>query len=307
MEAKDIKEKLDKMLENEIKVYPCHNLRASNLGHPCERYLYLLITQWQEQKAHDKGLQSIFDLGNTIEEFAINQLKKAGFEVITPVERSWKIEVTNGIISGREDVRIKDENGELIPVEIKGLSSQEFEKLNTIEDFMFSKKHYVRAYPTQLFVYLYKFEKPYGFFVIVNKQTGEIKPIKMDFNFEFGEECLSKAERVYKAIEEKSIPEPICDPSVCEKCSLQHICGACQRVATDIELDDELEELIDRQAELKPYVSEMEEVKDQIKKKIGERERVLTGKYLIERKAFEKKSYTVQARTEYRLNIKKLG
>ena len=51
----------------------------------------------------------------------------------------------------------------------------------------------------------------------------------------------------------------------------------------------------------------MEDVKDQIKKKIGEREKVLTGKYLIERKAFEKKSYTVQARTEYRLNIKKLG
>ena len=307
MEASYIKEKLDKMLESEIKVYPCHNLRASNLGHPCERYLYLLITQWQEQKAHDKGLQSIFDLGNNIEEFAINQLKKAGFEVVTPVERSWKIDVKGGYISGREDIRIKDENGELIPVEIKGLSAQEFEKLNTIEDFMFSKKHYVRAYPTQLFIYLYKFEKPYGFFVIVNKQTGEIKPIKMDFNFEFGEECLSKAERVYKAIEEKSIPEPIFDQCVCEKCSLQHICGSCQRVSADIELDDELEQLIEKQNELKPYASELEEVKDQIKKKIGEREKVITGNYLIERKSIEKKSYTVQARTEWRLNIKKLG
>lgn len=307
MEAKDIKEKLDKMLENEIKVYPCHNLRASNLGHPCERYLYLLLTQWQEQKAHDKGLQSIFDLGNTIEDFAINQLKKAGFEVITPVERSWKVDVKGGYISGREDIRIKDENGELIPVEIKGLSAQEFDKLNTIEDFMFSKKHYVRAYPTQLFIYLYKFEKPYGFFVIVNKQTGEIKPIKMDFNFEFGEECLAKAERVYKAIEEKKIPEPIFDQCVCEKCSLQHICGSCQRESLDIETTDDLEELLDKQAELKKYAGELDEVKEEIKKKIGERDRVLAGKYLIERKAIQKNSYTVQARTEYRLNIKNLG
>lgn len=307
MEAEFIKEKLDKMLESEIKVYPCHNVRASNLGHPCERYLYLLITQWEEQTPHDKTLQSIFDLGNSIEEFAINQLKKAGFEVITPTERSWKIDVKGGYISGREDIRLKDEKGEFIPVEIKGLSAQEFEKLNTVEDFLFSKRHYVRAYPTQLFVYLYKFEKSYGFFVIVNKQTGEIKPIKMDFNFEFGEACLSKAERVYKALDEKKLPEPICDPDVCERCSLQHVCGSFQAVATDVELDDELEELIDRKNELKSYASELDDVNDKIKSKIGERERVLTGKYLVERKSCERKPYTVQGGTYYKLNIKKLG
>ena len=54
-------------VESRIKVYPCNNLRASNIGHPCERYLYLLIKHWDEQEPHDYGLQNIFDLGNSIE------------------------------------------------------------------------------------------------------------------------------------------------------------------------------------------------------------------------------------------------
>ena len=310
MDAEFIKEKLDEMLKNEIKVYPCHNVRASNLGHPCERYLYLLITQWEEQVPHDKTLQSIFDLGNAMEEFAISQVKKAGFEIITPPQGksgNWKIEVKGGIISGREDLRLKDENGELIPIEVKGLSPTEFEKLNSVEDFLKSKRYTVRQYPAQLFLYLYKFEKEYGFFFIVNKLTGEIKPILMKMNDQFGEDCLSKAERVYKALDEKKIPEPICEPDVCEKCSLQHVCGAFQAKATDVELDDELEELIDRKNELKSYASELDEINDKIKSKIGERERVLTGKYLVERRSCERKSYTVQGGTYYKLNIKKLG
>ena len=310
MDAEYIKQRLNQMLESEIKVYPCHNVRASNLGHPCERFLYLLITQWEEQKPHDKTLQSIFDLGNSIEEFAISQVIKAGFEIITPTKGrtgNWKIDVKGGIISGREDLRIKDENGHLIPIEVKGLSPTEFEKLNSVEDFLNSKRYTVRQYPAQLFLYLYKFEEEYGFFFIVNKLTGEIKPIMMKLNYQFGEECLSKAERVYKALDEKKIPEPICDPTVCEKCSLQHICGHFQTTPTDIETDDELDELLDKKAELSVYASELEDVKDEIKRRIGERERVLTGKYLVERKSIEKKSYTVQARTEHRLNIKKLG
>lgn len=309
MEEQFIKARLDQMLESEITVYPCKNLRASNLGHPCERYLYLLLTNWEEQKPHEKSLQSIFDLGNKIEDFAIDQIKKAGFEVITPLKGkngNWKIDVKGGIISGREDLRVKDENGELIPFEVKGLSPTEFEKLNTVEDFLKSKRYTVRQYPAQLFLYLYKYEKEYGFFVIVNKLTGEIKPIKMQLDYNFGEQCLAKAERIYRAVEEKNMPEPICDPSICEKCPLQHICGAVERISTDIEMDDELDDLLDKKAELQPIVSELEEVKEKIKTKVGERQRVLTGKYLIERKSFEKKEYVVPARTEWRMNVKKI-
>lgn len=304
MNATDINERLYQAKKDKIKVYPCNNLRASNLGHPCERYLYLLIKHWDEQKPHDVGLQAIFDLGNTIEEHTIKNIQEAGYEVITPTQRSWKID--KPLITGREDIRIKDENGELLPVEIKGLSPVEYDKLNSVEDFFRSKRHYVRAYPAQLQVYMYYFAKEKGFFALTNKLTGQTKFIEMPFDYEYADSLLKKAERIYAALEVETPPDSCEDVSVCEKCSLQHICGQVKRVPADIELDDELENLINRKQELATAKREYEEVDKEIKARVGEREKVITGSYLITRNRIERKEYTVAARTEYRLTIKKL-
>lgn len=304
MNATQINERLYNAKKEKIKVYPCNNLRASNLGHPCERYLYLLIKHWDEQKPHDVGLQSIFDLGNTMEEYTINNIKESGYEVITPTVRSWKID--KPFITGREDIRIKDENGELLPVEIKGLSPFEFDKLNSIDDFFKSKRHYVRGYPAQLQIYMYHFSKEKGFFALTNKLTGQTKFIEMPFDYEYAESLLQKAERIYKALDENTPPESCDDVNVCENCPLQHICGDVKRVPADVEIDDELETLINKKQELAAAKREYEEVDKQIKARVGDREKIITGSYLITRNKIERKEYTVAARTEYRLQIKKL-
>lgn len=306
MNAQQINEKLFLAKAEKITIYPCNNIRASNLGHPCERYLYLLIKHWEEQKPHDVGLQNIFDLGNKLEEHTIDNIKEAGYEVVTPTVRSWKIQVKGGIITGREDIRIKDENGELLPVEIKGISPFEFDKLNTVDDFLNSKKPYIRAYPAQLFAYLYKYAKEHGFFALTNKLTGQTKFIDVPLDYEYGESLLQKAERIYAALASNTPPEACEDISFCEGCALQHICGECRRVPTDIDLDEELDVLIARKAELADAKKEYEAVDKQIKERIGEREKVITGQYLIQRKAIEKKEFIVPARTEYRINIKRL-
>lgn len=304
MNAQEINEKLYMAKKNKIKVYPCHNLRASNLGFPCERYLYMLIKHWDEQRPHDVGLQCIFDLGNTLEEHTINNIKEAGYEVITPVSRSWKIE--NPLITGREDIRIKAENGELIPVEIKGISPYEFDKLNSVEDFKNSKKPYIRAYPAQLQIYMYYFNKEYGFFALTNKLTGETKFIKMNFDWDYADSLIKKAERIYKALKGNVPPDSCEDISICENCSLQHICGDVKRIPADIELDDELEELVNRKIELSAAKKEYDKIDSQIKVKVGEREKIITGTYLIQRKSFVKKSFTVPESTQHRITIKRL-
>ena len=304
MNANDINKALRESLEKQIKVYPCNNLRASNLGHPCERYLYLLLRHWDEQKPHDVGLQSIFNLGNSIEEYTIENIKRAGFEVITPTVRSWKIE--KPLITGREDIRIKDENGELLPVEIKGISPFEFDKLNTVEDFLRSKRPYIRGYPAQLQTYMYYFAKEKGFFALTNKLTGETKFIEMPFDYEYAESLLQKAERIYKALDEEAPPDACEDISVCEDCSLAHICGECRRVPADIDLDEELDALIDRKNELAAAKKEYEQIDKEIKARIGERDKVITGQYLITRSSFVKKAFTVPESVQYRVTIKRL-
>lgn len=306
MNATEMNAKLFKAKADKIKVYPCTHLRASNLGHPCERYLYLLIKNWEEQKPHDVGLQNIFDLGNTLEEHTIKNIKEAGYEVLTPTQRSWQLDVKGGIITGREDIRIKDENGELLPVEIKGISPFEFDKLNSVDDFLKSKKSYIKGYPAQLLVYMLHFGKEKGFFALTNKLTGETKFIEVPFDYDLGEEYLSKAERIYKALAENEPPEACDDISHCENCQLAHICGECKRVPTDIDLDEELDELINRKNELAAAKKEFDQLDKEIKAKVGEREKVLTGEYLIERKASVRKAYTVPEQVSYRLYIKRL-
>ena len=305
MNAEEIKNRLEETARNKIQVYPVKNLSASRLGHPCERYLFLLLTHWDEVKPHDVGLQHIFDLGNSIEDYAIERLKEAGFEVITPTERSWKIDVRGGILTGREDLRIKDEKGNLLPVEVKGLSPMDFDKLNTLEDFFKSKKAHIQGYPTQLFVYMYKFEKERGFFVLVNKLTGEIKPIEVNMDYAFGEECLSKAERIYEAVAKNELPEAVEDMNICDNCPLAHICGQMHRKPADIELDGELEELINKKNELKIYKDQLDEIDKEIKEKVGDRENVITGTYQITRKLTHTKEYVVPAKDSWRMTIKK--
>lgn len=277
-----IKEKLDKATESKIQIYPCRNLRASNIGHPCERYLYLLIKHWEQQKPIDKTTQCIFDLGNKMEEYAIAKLKEAGFEIVTPAIRSWQID--DPLITGREDILIKDpENGDLIPGEIKGLSPFEYDRLNSIEDFLNSKKYYVRAYPMQLLTYMWKYNKEHGIFFIVNKLTGELKPI--DLLLKNHESLMlatmEKATRVNKAVATDTMPDPIDDQSVCDKCPLAHLCGHSFAIPTDVETDDELDNLIDERDSLKEAKRTYEDLDDQIKAKIGDRPKVLSGKYLI--------------------------
>lgn len=306
MNANEINGKLFKAKADKITVYPCRNLRASNLGHPCERYLYLLLKHWDEQKPHDVGLQNIFDLGNTMEEHTIKNIKEAGYEVFTPTVRSWKLDVKGGVITGREDIRIKDENGELIPVEIKGLSPYEYNRLNSVEDFLTSKKAHVQGYPAQLYVYLLHFEKEKGFFALTNKLTGETKFIDVPLDYDLGEKYLAKAERIYKAIAADEMPEAAENISYCENCSLAHICGSCNRHPADIEIDDELDELIAKKAELSEAKKEYDDCDRRIKEKVGEREKIITGQYLIERKQFVKKAFTVPESVQYRINIKRL-
>ena len=303
-----IAEKISDFVKSEIKVYPVNNLRASNIGHPCERYLYLLIKHWDEQQPHDESLQNIFDFGNSVEEYTIKKLKDAGLEIITPTQRSWKVE--NPFITGREDIRIKDpEDGQLYPAEIKGLSPFEWERLNSIEDFYNSKRYYVRGYPSQLMVYCWKFEKEKGFFVLTNKLTGRIKIIEVPFDWDRADALLKKGERVYTALADKTgktIPKACDDITVCEECAMRHLCSAAiERPEMDID-DGELEALIDRKGELAAAYKEYNETNDKIKAAVGDRDKVLAGKYVVTAKNIEKKEYVVKARTERRVTVTRL-
>ena len=103
------------------------------------------------------------------------------------------------------------------------------------------------------------------------------------------------------------MPQSCDDISVCEHCDLAHVCTAnIKRVETDIDVSGELDELIDRKQELAESYREYSEINDKIKKAVGEREKILSNKYIFERKVIHKEGYTVSARDEVRINVKRL-
>lgn len=306
MDAKQINEKISEWRRGEIKSYPCEHLRASLVGHPCERYLGLSISNWQDKLPHDETLQAIFDFGNSVEAYAIDCLKKAGFEAVTPVDRAFRIE--NPLITGREDLRIKDDNGELIPVEVKGLQSQTWEELNNIDDFKNSKHVHIKRYPAQLFCYMWHFQKEKGYFCLVNKQTGQIKVIEVKLDYDYMDWIFERSKRVYKALEEKTVNqlETVDDYNACGKCDLRHCCKGCHN-AVEAEIDDgTIEDLIREKAALKANADRYNEIGDEIKRVLGPREKVIAGEWVVAKSRIEKKPYTVQGGTYERLSIKKL-
>jgi len=153
---------------------------------------------------------------------------------------------------------------------------------------------------------MYKFGKEKGYFALTNKLTGQTKFIEVPFDYDFGEKMLQKAERVYKALAADEPPVACDDFSICENCSLAHICGDVRRIPADVDLDDELDELINKKQELAHYKKEYDQTDKEIKARIGEREKVITGQYLIERKSFVKKAFTVPESVQYRVQIKRL-
>lgn len=303
--AESINEALEQKLREKCVVYPQNNLRCSSVGHPCLRYIYLSITNWQDKQPHDTGLQAIFDIGNTLEDHVIQHIKDAGFEVITPVARSFRIEPQN--ITGRDDLRIKDpETGEMLPVEVKSINPVAFDKLNCFDDFRNNKQAHIRAYAAQIQLYLYYFAKDYGFFALINKLTGKIKFIRVQLDYEFCESVLQKAEYINKCLAERNVPEATEDIGVCEHCNLQHICGSVKRIPADIETDGELERLIERKNELAAAKKLYEETDKAIKAAVGERDKIIAGDWLVTRKTIEKQPYMVPGRTEHRITIKRL-
>lgn len=299
-----IREKLQETTRNKIKNYPCNNVRASEIGDPCERRLVLGITSWEQKKPHDEGLQNIFDLGNALEIEVIRRIKEAGFEALT-ARKNFKIAKPH--ISGREDIMIQDqETAELFPAEIKGLSPTAFNSINNINDMLNHKQWYIRKYPAQLMTYMFNYSKTKGFFFLFNKLSGEIKIIEIELDFDYMESLLRKAERVYAHIEAETLPDMIDDSAICENCSLLHICGAKIDKGEALIDDGELEEMLLRREELLKYSRELDQLKDDIAAKIGEANKVFTASFMIDVKEIQRKGYTIPDTIYKRQNIRRI-
>lgn len=288
-----------------IRQQPVNANRASQLGHPCIRFLVFERTRWQEKVLHGPGLQAIYDLGNDIEERVIKDLKAAGIDIIEQQRAyAWpKFQIT-----GHSDFKVILE-GKAYPCEVKSMSPYIFSSINTVEDMKRHRRYYVRAYPGQLVLYLLLDEKEQGFFLLKNKVTGAMKEIPVDLDYELAESLLKKAEQINRHVAEGSVPDPIeWDDDCCSECGYIHICLP-DRSGKEIQVLDrpELEIMLARLEEIKPLVDEYNELDRDVKEAIKGQDNLLLGNWLVKGKWIEKKEFTVKPSKYWQSKITKIS
>lgn len=294
MEVTAIIERIKDGKRKKIRTYPQHVVRASEIGHPCMRYLVYLITNWQDKKPYDPEVQFIFEGGNAVEELAIKDFEDAGFKVYRP-EPDKAIQESKPRITGHIDIRVDFGDGKVYTGEIKGLNAYDWEGLNTIEDFHKSKKPWIQKYPAQLMTYLYIKGEERGFFYLKSIPRFQPKIVWVDLDLAYMESILQKTERIEKHIAAGTLPEQINDLGICEHCQFAHIClPEINREAIQFEDNQDILDLLDRREQIKEVHSEYEDIERQLKKAFAERERLVCGNWLIQGKWIERKGFEVK-------------
>ena len=309
MNSSEIIARIKDAKKAKIKNYPCHVVRASEIGHPCERYLVYSITRWQDRTLHDPELQFIFEGGNMVEDLAIKDFEDAGFKVYRP-EPDRAIAESRPAITGHIDVRVDFGDSKVWTGEIKGLNKYDFDGLNSLQDFFNSKKVWIRKYPGQLMTYMYIKGEPMGFFYLKSIPGFQPKLIWVDLDYEYMESLLKKTERIEKHVKNGTIPEQIDDYSVCQYCAFLHVClPEIRATALEVIDDTELEQKLLRLEVLKPLAREYEELDRDTKKSFGERDKIIIGDFFITGKLIERKEYTttIKASKYWTYKVSKLN
>lgn len=316
----DIVARVYEATRKRIKQSPHPMNRASEAGHPCERFLVAARTKQNLLALHDVALQRIFDEGNVHERAVIRELEDAGFEI---VEQQRPFEWPEFQLSGRIDAKIKDESVNLNkPLEVKSCSPNVFlcvKKFHTAEDFTKAKQTWLRKYPAQLMSYLLMDDKgEEGIFIFKNKSTGELHQIDITIDFAYMEEILKKLERVNNHVKAGTFPAAeLIDE--CKGCGFaKSFCFVGQDFGPGFELgllsNEEWISKLERIKETEEAAKENDELLSEVKDFFRGRQAIV-GNFAINSKAYTTTSYSVpkeikeqyaEKKEAFRVTIKEL-
>lgn len=272
---------LERMRQQRIKVSPCHTNRASEMGHPCLRYLVYCRSRWQDRKAIDARLQAIFDMGVSIEALVKRDLEDARVEV---TESQVALFDARYQLSGHLDCKVAFNGSPNVPLEIKGIQPFDWEKLNALSDFFVSKKPWIRKYPGQILLYMLLTNSERGILLLKNKLSAEEKIIVIegltDESLDYAEELLQKCEAVNKHVAEHTVPERMASLEFCDRCDFAHLCCPDEAFGPlEVMLDEEFEAILDARAGLEASAKLFDELDGDAKEKV---KRILDAKKFTE-------------------------
>lgn len=284
----------------------------TTLAHECRAYAYWNRTVPGDQRRDfSPELKMIFSEGNDQARIVKRDLQDAGFTISDQESQmSWP----KYQIYGRKDFQIWREGfREKIHVEVKSASRFTYSAINKVEDLLNDRKPWLKKWykQTALYMVLQGVEKYW--MLLKSKEMGAIKIIEFAMNDQIlntANEMINKAEWVNKLIQIGEVPkteDKISDADYCSECEFYHAClpdlafmgGA---VILDEAAIGEMEQQLDRRAELAPLRKEYEdldeELKDVIKSMASEgASRIVIGKWIAQIREQSRDGYVVNPTT----------
>lgn len=296
---------------NSYQQWPVRSNRASQLGHPCEKFLVYQRTAWEKAEIPSPEKLVIFQEGNVHEEAVLSDLRKAGLRIIQQQRGfEYKEHEITGSIDGKLIL-----DGKAIPLEIKSCLPFVFDSINSVEDIKNHKNYYIRAYLAQMNLYLLLDGSETGILLFKNKNSGALKQITVNLDLDIAESLIQKADRINQHVKNGTLPERIeYEEDICGDCSFFLMCLPQEALKSSAELvdDPDFEEMLNRRKKLEPYKKEYEELDKAIKNKIkkaveGDGKLVIGTDWLITVKTQERKGYFVPDTVFQKVDIKFLG
>jgi CRISPR/Cas system-associated exonuclease Cas4 (RecB family) len=206
--------------------------RASEVGFLCARYQYHAQKDWQLQPPPSETLASIFALGEELEGYVKRKLEEVGIPV--KYSQSPFFEKRMNVIGHVDGVVELD--GENVALEIKSVNSFTWAKLERWADMCDSKSPIVRRWAFQLPIYMWMGGFQRGLYLLLNKETGELKEVPVTLEEAWPALCELEAflKQVSEALQVGKPPEPApASPEFCRYCWAKKV-GLCEGVRANL-------------------------------------------------------------------------
>ena len=311
--AVEMADKFQAMMQGEISISPVHSNRASDIGHPCDMYGYLMRTRWAQQTPISWQKAALFGEGKLTEGEITQTLIKMGYR---PQQQQRTFEHKGLQITGHPDAIL--EMPRLTVLEFKGLSDHLWKKLTSWDAMMKDHRHYVQQWPAQMTVYMsmvaedkkMDWREVDGLWVMKNKGMGLLNFIPAIHDDALAHHLAAKCARINAAVRDGNPPEANPDPDTCPTCIVAHICPAVKPMGAGVQViaDDRLLEELDTWWETREARKEYEAADKTINKMVADRGNLIIGPYSItqkvvsgHREAQVAKDYTYSRKTIVRI------
>lgn len=275
-------EKVQKLYEGRIKLFPRRSNTASTLGHPCERELTYERTHFNDKMPHSAKTQAIFDLGNEIEKLAKRELMDAGFEII---EEQHAVDWKKYQITGHIDAKINFKK-KFIPLEIKSINHNDFGKIDSMEDLklLAQSRHWYHNWIAQIYLYCVMCNSKEGILYLKDKQTWQSKAILVKVDKNYVLDLIQKARNINKHVKKNTLPKRIkFNEKICGYCPFRHICLPDEIIEPlKIEQNHEIEEKLERFLVLKQYEHELEDLDAELLDYFKGKPKTIVGNFLVQ-------------------------